>query len=349
MKFIAKTKSFFIFIAVICFIIAVLFIHPEASKILTGNSFITSYKTVEMPEDWIKNPIQYDKWAENADIAITLDQHLYPALLSIINTYARENRLKIAVKEGTCGISSGLLIRKSVDIGGFCCPPGEIDRLPGLRFHTVGIGALALLVHPDNPIDNVTLDQAQRIYQNKIMNWSELETANTQKPFNAPIKAIARLHCTERPGHWCSLLGNEDLFGPNIDVVGSIQDVMLQVYNNPGAIGAAETLYMADYRYKQERLLKALKIDGISPRIPKNISSGRYPFYFTYNITTWEQDGVKNPAAHKLLDYIIKQAENIDSSLGIVPASDLRKAGWIFKGNELVGEPRISDNRLNME
>ncbi len=302
-----------------------------------------------MPEQWITQPITYDNWAQNADIAVTLDQHLYPALLPLINDYARENGLKIAVNEGSCGISSGLLIRKKVDIGGFCCPPGEMDRLPDLRFHTIGIGALAILVNPDNSLDNITLEQAQRIYQNKILNWSELTPANALKAPDIPIHPVARLHCTQRPGHWCSLLANEDIFGPRVRVVASIQDVMLQVYNSKGAIGAAETLYMADYRYSQERRLKALNIDGISPRSSHDLASGKYPFYFSYNITTWEGEGVKNPHAHKLVDYLLEQAGNIDTKIGIIPASSLRKAGWKFKGNELVGEPRPTDSMIPME
>ncbi len=143
-------------------------------KGLSGPSFTEPSQILEMSEEWKKQSIKYDLSAGNVDIVVALDQHLYPALLPFIQKYAKEHNMKINVDEGTCGISSGLLSRKNADIGGYCCPPGLMDRLPGLQFHTLGISALTLLVHPANPINNVTIDQARQIFAGEIYRWSEL-------------------------------------------------------------------------------------------------------------------------------------------------------------------------------
>ena len=94
-----------------------------------------------------------------------------------------------------------------------------------------------------------------------------------------------------------------------------------------------------DHSNPQKRKLKPLRINGYSPEEQAHLISGDYPLYFTYNITTWERKENRNPHAQKLVEYILKHSDQIDPKVGIVPANILRKAGWKFKGNELIGEP----------
>ena len=123
---------------------------------------------------WIERPITPASEVKDADLVITLDQQLYPFLTPAIQTYANTHGLTIAVSNGTCGISAGLLLKKAVDIGGFCCAPGPRDRLPGLSFHTLAIAAIALLVHPDNPVEDVTLSQALGLSRGEITGLSSV-------------------------------------------------------------------------------------------------------------------------------------------------------------------------------
>jgi hypothetical protein len=39
------------------------------------------------------------------------------------------------------------------------------------------------------------------------------------------------------------------------------------------------------------------------------------------------------------VDYLLKEVENLDKKFNLVPSSRLRKAGWKFKDDELVGAP----------
>jgi ABC-type phosphate transport system substrate-binding protein len=306
-------------------------------EVLKGEAFSDPARTQEMPEGWKDRPIRYDPSAGEADLVVTLDQHLYPAILGVIQEYAKKQGIKIAVSEGTCGISAGKLARKAVDMGGFCCPPGRADRLPGLRFHTLGIMPIALLVHPGNPIDNITLKEARDIFQGNVYRWPRPGDSSGQPGPGLTIQAVGRLHCKIRPGHWRLLLDNEDLFSTRLQEVGTIPDMISLIASAPGAIGY-EVMMMAE-RYRKEGKVKALKIDGLAPNAA-NLLSGSYPLYRALNITTWEGEKTKNPHAQKLVDYLVNQAGNLDSKFGIVPASSLRRAGWRFKGNELVGEPK---------
>jgi ABC-type phosphate transport system substrate-binding protein len=273
---------------------------------------------------------------DNVNLIVALDQQMYRGLSPLIKKYGQNHNLKIDIIDGTCGNSAGLLRRKMIDIGGFCCPPNTTDRLPGLRFHTTGITGVALLVHPDNPINNITLEQARKIFRGEIYRWSELKKADGSFGAELPIQTITRLHCKTRPGHWRLLLKNEELFSLNMLEVGVISDMISQVASNPMAIGHASWWLAADY-YKDKGKVKVLKIDGYAPNDLTALAAGNYPIYKTFYITTWKGERVENPHAKKLLEYLKGSIENQGRNYGIVPVSSLAQSGWKFKGSELVG------------
>ncbi|UCH79837.1 MAG: substrate-binding domain-containing protein [Nitrospiraceae bacterium] len=299
---------------------------------LVGMPFSDPMKTQNMPEEWQKKTIDYGPSIKNADIVVTLNQNFSTALQPLIKKYAQETGLKIKTGNGTCGISAGKLSHKATDIGGYCCPPDTTDRLPGIRFHTLGIAAIAMIVHPDNPVQHVTLDQAQHIFSGEISRWSEIKPGLT-----LPIRTVARLHCKLRPGHWRMLLDNEDLFSPQLFEVGAIPDIITMISDNQGAIGY-ETLWMV-HRYKDKGKVKIIKLDGQDPSDSSTLLSGKYPLYRVLNITTWEGAHVENKHAQKLVEYLLEEVEHLNPVYAIISPSRLRKAGWKFFGNELVGLP----------
>ena len=311
------------------------FAQAEPLGDLRGEAFSDFNYIQQMPPGWKEQPIKYDPETGQTDIVVTLDQHLYPAISEMIQKYAVNNGLNITVSEGTCGITAGKLARKAVDIGGYCCPPGITDRLPGLRFNTIGVVPLALLVHLENPVDNITLIQAREIFQGKVRRWSEIRDSKGRPGTGLKIQTVGRLHCKIRPGHWRSLLDNEDLFGPRLQEVGTIPDMISLIAAAPGAIGY-EVMMMAE-RYRNEGEVKALKIDGHAPN-KLNLLSRKYTLYRTLNITTWEGSNIENRHAQRLADYLLAQGRRLEEKFGIIPASSLRQAGWKFRDNELVGE-----------
>jgi phosphate transport system substrate-binding protein len=317
--------------------------HPNAADERLhragGIAFTDPDDRMEMPREWVEKPIGREDWSRGADVAITLDQHLYPALLPIIQRYAREHRLNVAVKEGTCGITTGLLSRKMADVGGFCCPPSKADRLPGIEHHTVGIAALALVINPSNPVEDVTLEQARGLFQGKIERWSELARPDGSRGPDARVQPVVRLHCPTRPGHWRLLLDNEELFAPAAREVSAIPDMISAVAANPRAVGH-EVMYMTR-RFIDQGKTKALKIGGVSPLDGDRLAAGDYPLYRTFVVTTWESPESANPAARALIAHVLGRVDAgaVGAEFGIVPAARLREAGWKFRGDELIGEP----------
>lgn len=293
---------------------------------------------IAMPADWLQKPVKYEIDAANADLAVLLEQDVYQLMLPLIQSYAKQNNIKIAIKKGTCSLAEGALRRKAVDIGGFCCPPSRDDRLPGLLFHTLGIVAKAILVNPANPVEALTIEQARDVFRGKIAKWSALKTKNGQPAPDWPIRPVGRLHCKGKPGHWYLLLPDQNQFSPLLTEVGSIPDMIALVGADQSAIGW-EVLGMAEL-YADRGRVKPLRINGYPPTDLEALASLKYPLYRTYNITTWETTRPANRHARKLVDFLLREVEHLDPRYGFVSATRLKKAGWKFKGDELIAEPR---------
>jgi ABC-type phosphate transport system substrate-binding protein len=294
-----------------------------------------------MPRSWIEAPVKH-KTDKPVALALSLDQQLYPALLPLIRRFAQERNIEIAVQEGTCGTSTGALADKAADITGFCCPPGETDRLPSLKYHTVGIGAIALLVHPSNPIDGVTADAARQLFGGKTRKWGDLPMSGIKSAPDREVRAITRLHCKTRPGHWRLILDDADQFARDAEEVSAIEDMILQVSRNRGAVGY-ETLYHATlFSGTRDAMVKTLRVNGHAPEDSAALAAGKYPFYRVFNISTWSAEPAAKPLADELVAWVLARADagEIDPGYGIVPAGQLRTNGWKFLDNELIGEPK---------
>jgi ABC-type phosphate transport system substrate-binding protein len=107
------------------------------------------------------------------------------------------------------------------------------------------------------------------------------------------------------------------------------------VADTPYAIGY-EVMWMVD---RQAGKVKALTIDGRSPEDLEHLAKGEYPLYRSLYLTTWEKEGLRNPLSEDLVKYVVDRVEKYGSREGIIPVSRLREAGWVFEGDELVGEP----------
>ena len=296
---------------------------------LRGAPFSNPDLIQEMDKKWMERTLTYNKENSSADLVVTLNQQFFKFIVPYIEQYGRDNKLNIKLQKGTCGISAGMLSKKQGDIGAFCCPPAKTDRLPGLKFHTIGLHPISILVHPSNPIDNLSFATIRKIFQGETSRWSDLGGEDSL------IQVVTRLHCKKRPGHWRLLLDYEDLFSPEARSVGAIEDMFSLVAQNPSAIGY-EVMWLA---HRNAGEVKSINIDTMNPKDLEHLLAGRYPLYRVLYITTWEEDHLKKPHAQKLVAFITHQIEQKGPSQGIIPVSKLKEAGWKFRDSELVGEP----------
>jgi phosphate transport system substrate-binding protein len=315
--------------------------HAETTNQLNSNAFSDPDHEATMPEGFQETAINYgDKVAADVEVVISLGQQTYPAFHEIVEMIAEQQGIKVDVQQGTCGATAKKLMKKSVDIGTYCCPPGETDRLPGLKFNTIAIAPIALVTNKDNPVSDVTSTDAKKIFKGEYVTWSEVPAYPnlSDKLKGEKIKPIARMHCKKRPGHWRSLMNNADKLSPRAELVGTIADTISLVANNIGAIGY-ETPFMLKV-HKDKGTLKILNIDGKNPEELEHLLAGNYPIYRSYNMTTWTNANNRNEKAETLMDAIYDYVQSHGEEHGFIPAKKLKSAGWKFKDRELIAEPK---------
>jgi len=99
-----------------------------------------------------------------------------------------------------------------------------------------------------------------------------------------------------------------------------------------------ETIWMIKNHIDQG-VVKYLNVNGVSPEDSIALLKTDYPLYRTYNITSWEPKHLAKVKIKELINYLIENFNQVDSKYGLVPVNLLRKHGWIFNGDELIGEP----------
>lgn len=75
-----------------------------------------------------------------------------------------------AVADGTMGI--GTASRDLTD--------SETEAHPDLAVHAIAMDGIAIVVHPENPVDGLTMAQLQGIYTGEIANWGDISGGDSE-------------------------------------------------------------------------------------------------------------------------------------------------------------------------
>lgn len=138
--------------------------------------------------------------------------------------------------------------------------------------------AFVFITHKDNAVDNLTIEQIQKIYSGEITNWEEVGGDNQK------IKAFQR---EENSGSQTAMVNlvmkGIPMLPPNLIKVaagmGMLIDVVGEYENNQASIGYTYKYYI-DTLYKNENI-KILKVNGTSPE-SENLRNKSYPLTTNY-------------------------------------------------------------------
>ena len=199
-----------------------------------------------------------------------------------------------AVLEGRCDI--GLSSRELKDE----------EKSSGLTGTVLAYDGIAIIVNPNNPINDLSLEEVAKIYKGEITNWSELGGNN------AEIVLIGREAGSGTRDGFESITDTEDVCKYRQELT-STGDVITTVSQNPGAIGYASVASVKD-------TVKALTIDGVAAT-EESIKDGSYVVQRPFVLVT-KSDVELSKEAQKFFDFITsKEANDIISAAGVVPAN----------------------------
>jgi phosphate transport system substrate-binding protein len=137
---------------------------------------------------------------------------------------------------------------------------------------------LAVIVNPDNPVGNLTLDQIRRIYTAEITNWSELGGADVR------IHIITREEGSGTRGAFEEMVMSGRRITPRAIVQNSNGAVRQLVSGDPYSIGYI-SLGLVD---TGERPVGAVRIDGVAPT-RENVLNGSYTLFRSFLFVAMEE------------------------------------------------------------
>jgi phosphate transport system substrate-binding protein len=225
----------------------------------------------------------------------------------------------ISVTGGGSGTGIAAMINGTVDIANAsrAMKQEEIEAAQGngiepVQFVVAG-DAIAVVAHPSNPVDSLTLQQISDIYTGRITNWRELGGEDR------PIVLLSR---ESNSGTYVYFLENvirlgEDsdlLFSPDTLLMPSSEGISTEVRQNPNAIGYDGLGYVTP---DQKMLAGAQESGGpyVLPSIA-TVNDGSYPISRPlYMYTAGQPTG----QVKAYLDWVLGAGQALVRELGFVP------------------------------
>jgi phosphate transport system substrate-binding protein len=151
----------------------------------------------------------------------------------------------------------------------------------------VGYGGIVIIIHPSNPVNDLTMDQVREIFLGHMRNWKEV---------GGPNQHINVLRTGDNHPGTLAFLREDVLDGCNLagkaEVLPSFPAVMKKVATTPGGIGFVRIRDAFESSVAGEAEVKPLKIrqtPALAPVMPSRTTTtnGTYPlrrpYYLYYN------------------------------------------------------------------
>lgn len=200
-----------------------------------------------------------------------------------------------AVTEGRCDI--GLSSRDLKDE----------ELAQGLTETVLAKDGIAIVVNPENKVEDLTVEQIADIFTGKITNWKEVGGDDVE------IVLIGREAGSGTRDGFESITGTEEACQYRQELT-STGDVITTVAGNPAAIGYASLASVQDS-------VKAVTVGGVAPT-EETIADGSYAVQRPFILVTKEGEQLSD-AAQAFFDYATSEAAHeIITSAGVVPAAN---------------------------
>ncbi|MCP4416321.1 MAG: phosphate ABC transporter substrate-binding protein [Chloroflexi bacterium] len=236
-----------------------------------------------------------------------------------------EPEVIVAVTGGGSGTGIAALINGTVNIANASRAMKESEkeeaRTNGIDpiEHVVAIDALAVIVHPDNPVSELTIQQLANIYTGRITNWKEVGG------LDQPIILLSRetnsgthvyfLEEVVRQGN----KENEDIFAPQTLLMPSSVGITSELRRNPNAIGYDGLGYVDPAHEKVVAVARDIDTPFVMPSV-ETASSGEYPL--SRNLFMYTAGEPQGNIADYLAWIISPAGQEIVAKLGFVPLTE---------------------------
>jgi len=234
---------------------------------------------------------------------------------------AEHPEVSISVTGGGSGTGIAALLNKTVDIANASRPmsseekqQAQADGIAPVEF-VIARDAIAVIVNPENPVRQLTLQQISDIYSGKINNWSEV---------GGEDRPIVRLSRETNSGTHVYFLEtvirlgdsqNKTLFSTDTLLLPSSEGIVSELRQNPNAIGYDGLGYVPP-----DLKVIAVAQDASGPYVIPSIETVNNNSYPVARDLYMYTAGQPSGAIEDYLDWILSpEAQAIVADLGFVP------------------------------
>jgi len=328
-KIISKKVYLLLSLPVLCIITGIIIVQYRYN--------ISNIPVVEEDNVYMWNYIPFTKKSllakldENSNFKITeniptLDgaTALYPIYASFTEAVYPEDIYYNDYEEGLVRCNKTIMAYENLFSGDadiiFCAEPSEsqlkmfTDNNINLKMVPIGKDAFVFFVNKENPINNLTIGNIQKIYSGKIKNWKKLGGKYQpirifQRPSNSGSQtALAKL----MRNNYIKKAKRENV----VRGMGTIINRVAVYRNFPNAIGYS-FLFFTVKMTKNEQI-KLLSIEGIHPS-RESIQDNSYPFSVSFYAIYIDSDK-KNENIEPFINWILSdQGQSLISKTGYIP------------------------------
>ena len=194
----------------------------------------------------------------------------------------------------------------TADIGNSSRSLTDEEKAGGLEENIVAIDGIAVIVHPDNDVEDLTTDQLKKIYTGEITNWSEVGGVDEA------IVVVGREAGSGTRGAFEEILEVEDAckYAQELNETGA---VVAKIGETEGAIG-----YVSLDNVKDS--VKALKLDGVEAS-EETIKDGSYSLQRPFVMATKGKISEQSEAVQAIFEFIDSEAgQKVIEQVGLVSA-----------------------------
>lgn len=192
----------------------------------------------------------------------------------------------------------------TVDIGNSSRNLKDEEKAEGVAENIVAIDGIAVCVHPDSTVGDLTKENLIDIYTGAVTNWKDLGGADE------PIVVVGREAGSGTRGAFEELLGIEDScrYANELDSTGA---VIAKVASTPGAIGYASLDAIGS-------TVKAVKLEGVEAT-PENIKAGSYFLCRPFVMATRGEISEQSELVQAWFDFVLgEEGQDIAANVGLI-------------------------------
>ena len=222
--------------------------------------------------------------------------------------------INITVSESGSGNGAKSLVNGVCDIASMSRPmkssefKAAADKEIQPVAHVIALDGLPILVHPQNPVKNLTIDQIRAIYSGEITNWKDVGGVDM------PIVIITRDTNSGTYETFETLVMNGAKITDRAEYVGSNGAIRQRVQTTPAAIGYAGLGFV-------DKTVKAVTVNGIAAS-DATIRTGAYPIARPLFLYTNGYPKLGTPLYQFVTFHLSADGQEIVESIGFIPVTN---------------------------